>query len=138
MEDTLSVSVGTEQVPADYAISDKTRWEKAGKEVEPTAFKAGDRAASCPCSLPSGAIMARAVADSIAGAAQEKERLAASVRLTIASVEAEAHKLTLKTAAGDIRNLAYTDETEVVMGGKPQSLATLKSGMHVAARILNT
>jgi hypothetical protein len=134
-EDTLSVTVGAESVAMDYSISDKTRWEKAGKEVEAAAFKSGDRVFVVPRSLPSGGIMARAVADSTAGAAQEKERLATSVHGTITAVDSAAHKLTLATTAGDTRSLAYTDETEVVLAGKPLTLASLKTGQHAAARV---
>jgi hypothetical protein len=134
-DDTLSVTVGADNVPLDYTISDKTRWEKAGKEVEPSAFKAGDHVYIIPRSLPSGSIMARAVADTNAGAVQEKERLATSVHGTIASVDMAAHKLVMQTVAGDTRSLAFGEDTEVVRSSKPQPLSTLRPGLHVAARI---
>ena len=134
-DDTLSVTIGTENVPLDYTISDKTRWEKSGKEVDSTAFKPGDRVFIVPRSLPSGSIMARAVADTTSGAIQEKERLAASVHGTIVKVDPAAHKLLLKTLALDTRSLAYTDETEVVISGKPAPFSALHAGVHVVARI---
>jgi len=134
-DDTLSVTIGPENIPLDYTISEKTRWEKGGKEVDSTAFKPAERVFVVPRSLPSGSIMARAVADTTAGAAQEKERMAASVHGTILKVEMAAHKLTVKTAAADTRNLAFTDETEVVLAGKNVPLATLKTGLHISARV---
>jgi hypothetical protein len=134
-DDTLSVTVGADNLPFDYTISDKTRWAKAGKEVDGTAFKPGDHVYVVPRSLPSGSIMAKAVADTPSGAVQEKERLALSVHGTVTSVDMAAHKCVLKTVAGDTRNLAFSDETEMVMSGKTVPLTNLKSGLHVAARI---
>jgi len=134
-ENTLSVTVGADNVPLEYTISDKTRWEKAGKEVDAAAFKPGDHVFVVPRSLPSGAIMARAVADSTAGAAEEKERLATSVHGVISSVDMAAHKVVLKTAAGDTRNLAFNEETELIVAGKSQPQSGLKAGLRVAARI---
>jgi hypothetical protein len=134
-EDTLSVTVGAENVPLDYTISDKTRWEKAGKEVASDAFKPSEKVYIVPRSLPSGNIMARAVADTTTGAAQEKERSATSVHATILLVDPPAHKLSVKTVTGDTRSLAYTDETEVILNSKPVSLSTLKTGLHISARL---
>ena len=79
--------------------------------------------------------MARAVSDTSSGAAQEKERLALSVHGTIASVDPAAHKCVMKTVTGDTRSLAYNDETEMVLNGKSIPLSSLKSGLHVAARL---
>lgn len=134
-DDILSVAIGPDSVPLDYTISEKTRWEKAGKEVDAAAFKPGDHVYVVPRSLPSGSIMARAVADTTSGAAQEKERLALSVHGTITSVDPAAHKCVMKTVAGDTRSLAYSDETEMVQNGKSIPVSSLKSGLHVAARI---
>jgi hypothetical protein len=134
-DDTLSVTIGPESIPLDYTISEKTRWEKAGKEVEAAAFKPGDHVYVVPRSLPSGSVMARAVADSTGGAAQEKERLATSVHGTVAGIDTAAHKLTLRTLAGDTRNFAFDDETELVASGKQQPIGTLKAGAHVAVRV---
>ena len=134
-EDTLSVTVSADNVPMDYTISDKTRWEKAGKEADPSAFKDGDHVFIVPRSLPSGAVMARAVSDSTQGAAQEKERLAPSVHGTIVTIDPAAHKLVLRTLAGDVRNLAYTDELEIVSNGKQAQIGALRPGLRVVARI---
>ena len=134
-DDTLSVTVGSDNLPLDYTISDKTRWDKAGKEVDASAFKPGDHVYVVPRSLPSGSIMARAVADSTSGAAQEKERLALSVHGTITSIDMAAHKCVLKTVAGDTRTLAFSDALEIVASGKTLPQTALKSGLHVAARI---
>lgn len=133
--DTLSVAIGTESLPFDYTVSEKTRWEKAGKEVDGAAFKPGDHVYVVPRTLPSGSIMAKAVADSLTGAAQEKERLALSVHGTVTQVDMAAHKCVLKTVTGDTRSLAFNDDTEMVVNGKSVPLANLKAGMHVAARI---
>ena len=135
VDNTLSVTVGQEHLPFDYTISDKTRWEKAGKEVDAAAFKSGDMIYVVPRSLPSGSIMARAVADSAAGAAQGKERLAASVHGAVVSVDLPGHRVVVKTFAGDMRNFAINDETEVIVNSKPMPLGTLRQGLHVVVRI---
>lgn len=134
-ETGLTVTVGTDAIPVSYTISDKTRWSKDGKEVSAADFKPGDKVYVVPRSLPSGSIMARAVADTNTGADTEKERLATSVHGTIQSVDSQAHKLTMKTLAGDTRSLAYTDETEFISNRKLMPLAMLKSGLKVTARI---
>lgn len=131
----LSVGIGSNDVPMDYTISDKTLWEKDGKAVDAAAFKAGDHVFIVPRSLPSGSIMARAVADTTAGAAQEKERLAASARGTIVSIELPAHRFLLKTVANDTRSFAFDDQTEVVQNGRPLTPAGLKPGQHIVARL---
>lgn len=134
-DDTLSVTVKPEKTPLEYAVSEKTMWRKAGKEAEAGAFKPGDRVYVVPRSLPSGKIMARAVSDSAAGAAQEKERTAASVRGVLLSVDPAAHRLSMKTAAGDTRSLAYSDETELLQSGKTLPLTKLKPGLAISARL---
>jgi len=134
-DNTLSVTVGQDSLPFDYTISDKTRWEKAGKEVEAAAFKSGDKVFVVPRSLPSGSVMARAVADSTSGAVQEKERLATSVHGVIVSVDLAGHLVVVKTVAGDTRNFAISDDTEVVVSSKNMPLATLKQGLHVVVRV---
>ena len=134
-EDTLSVVLGTDKLAFDYTVSDKTRWAKGGKEADAAAFKVGDHVFVVPRSLPSGAVMARAVSDSMTGAAQEKERLAPSVHGAVVSADLSAHKLVLKTLAGDTRSLAFSDETEVVSGGKPAPLTILRPGLRVVARV---
>ncbi len=75
--------------------------------------------------------MARAVADSEIGAAQLKERLGRSLKGIVQSVDRSAHRMTVTTAAGQIRTLAWIDAVEVRQGSKPLSPAILKPGQHV-------
>ena len=134
-EDSITVSLGKDNIEFDYALSEKTRWERDGKEVAASAFKPGDGVYIVPRALPSGNVMARAVANSSKGAEQEKERTAASVHGVILGLDPPNFKLTLKTLAGDTRNLALTDETEVKLNSKPILITDLKPGQHVSARL---
>lgn len=134
-DNTLSVKVGVEALPFDYTISDKTRWEKGGHEVDVNGFKAGDRVFVVPRSLPSGAVMARAVSDTTAGAIQEKERLATSVHGVVVSVDLPGHLVVVKTVGGDTRKFAISDETEIIVNSKPMPLGTLRQGLHVVVRV---
>ena len=134
-EETMTVSLLKDSATFEYGVSEKTRWEKAGKESAADQFKAGDRVYIVPRSLPSGGVMARAVADSQTGADQGKERTAISVHGTILTLEPAAFKFTLKTLAGDTRNLAYTDAIEVKKTGKPVPFSSLKAGEHVSVRL---
>lgn len=134
-EDSITVSLGKDNILFDYALSEKTRWERGGKEVAASAFKPGDAVFIVPRALPSGNVMARAVADSPTGAEQEKERTATSVHGVILSLDPHNFKLILKTLAGDTRNLALTDETEVKLNSKPILITDLKPGERVSARL---
>src|SRR5262249_13857654 len=77
-EDRLS-AIGTDASLLNYTISEKTLWSKNGKEATARDFKPGDKIYVVPRALPSGSVMARAVADTPAGAAQLKERTATTV-----------------------------------------------------------
>lgn len=134
-EDSITVSLDKDHIEFDYALSEKTRWERGGKEVAASAFKPGDGVYIVPRALPSGNVLARAVADSSKGAEQEKERTATSVHGVILSVDPPNFKLTLKTLAGETRNLALTDETEVKLNSKPILITDLKPGERVSARL---
>ncbi len=134
-EDSLTVSLNKDNIEFDYALSEKTRWERDGKEVAASAFKPGDGVFIVPRALPSGNVMARAVANSSKGAEQEKERTATSVHGVILALDPANFKLTLKTLAGDTRNLALTDETEVKLNSKPILITDLKPGERVSARL---
>ena len=134
-EDILTVKLAKDGVEFEYSVSEKTRWEKAGAETSAEQFKAGDKVFVVPRSLPSGGVFARAVADTPGGADQGKERTATSVHGTILALEPAAYKITLKTAAGDTRNFAFNDETEVKKNSKPIPVTTLKPGEHVSARL---
>lgn len=134
-EETLTATVGTDSTPFTYTITDKTRWYKAGKEATVTDFKTGDAVTIIPRSLPGGAIMARVVADTPAGATLMKERQASSVHGVVKSLDTTQKNLTLATVAGDTRTLRYTDTTELKQGGKTLPLTALKAGLRVAARV---
>src|SRR5262249_54423437 len=86
-EETLTATVRGDALPVTYTRSEKTRWSKAGKAAGPGDFKAGETIVIVPRSLPSGAIMARIVADNPTAAAIEKERSARSVHGTIRALD---------------------------------------------------
>ena len=66
-DEELAVTVGAEKIPLAYKVSDKTTWSRNGKPATAADFKAGDKVCIIPRSLPSGAIMARAVSDTPQG-----------------------------------------------------------------------
>jgi hypothetical protein len=134
-DDALTVTIGAEALPLTFTVSDKTLWNKGGKEAKPADFKAGDNISIVPRSLPSGGIMASVVADNAQGAAIGKERKATSVHGVIQTLDSAMHTLTLKTEAGDTRILTYTETTEVHQNSKTLPLTSLKVGQSVGTRI---
>ncbi len=134
-EDTLTAAVGTDAIPLEYTISEKTDWSRDGKPASSKDFKAGDKIYIVPRALPSGAIMAREISNSEAGAGQLKERAASTVHGVVSAVNGAAHSFTLTTVAGDARTLLYTGATEIHSGAKTLPLSALRAGLHVAARV---
>jgi hypothetical protein len=134
-DDTLSVTVGTDNLPFTYVLSPDTLWSRAGRTVQPADFKPGDRVYVVPRSLPGGEVQARAVADSAPAATVLKERVGTSVRGTIRALDSTAHTLTLITTVHDTRILTCEVELEVLRGGKPLAWTDLKVGQSVSARL---
>lgn len=130
-EDSLSVTIGPDAVPATYTTSDKTRWSRGNREATSEDFKPGDRVTIVPRALPGGNIMASIVADSDAGAALTKERYARSVNGTLQAIDAPARKMTVITPLKDVRVFAYNELTEVRIGSKKVPLAALRVGQKV-------
>jgi Cu/Ag efflux protein CusF len=134
-EESLAVTVGPDNLPLSYVVSEKTRWMRNGKEATAADFKAGEKVSIVPRALPSGNIMASVVSDTQEGAAQGKERKALSVHGVIKSLDPTAKKITLLTVAKDERTLRMADELEVHSGSKTLPLTALKTGQHINARV---
>ncbi len=134
-DDSLEVTVGAENLPVNYTVSDKTLWQKSGKLATVAEFKIGDRVSIVPRALPSGNIMASVVADTAAGAAQGKEHKSLTVHGVLQSLDTKAHTLLMKTEAGETRSMSYTDAVEIKLGSKVLTLNALKTGQHIAARM---
>ena len=134
-EDGLTVAIGPDKVPLTFATSEKTMWSKGGKDAAASDFKAGDRIYVLPRSLPSGAVMARAVTDTPGAGAQMKERQATSVHGVIKSVDPATFTLTVLTVANDTRALQGSADTEVVQKSRAVGWPALKPGQNVGARL---
>jgi hypothetical protein len=134
-DESLTVAIGADKIPQSYSLSDKTLWQKGGKEAAAADFKTGDKIYVLPRSLPSGAIMARAITDTSAAATQVKERQSTSLHGVIKSIDANAFKLTLETPTNDMRDLQGSAETEVVQKSRTVGWPALKVGQHVRVRL---
>ena len=134
-DEELAVAVGAEKIPIAYKVSEKTTWSRNGKPASAADFKAGDKIVVVPRSLPSGAIMARAVSDTPQAAAQLKERQATSVHGIVKTVDVSAFKLMVETPTSDMRLIQGNAETEVVQKSKALSWTALRPGQHVGARL---
>lgn len=134
-DDELTVAVGAEKIPLAYKVSDKTTWSRNGKSASASDFKAGEKVCVIPRSLPSGAIMARAVSDTPQAAAQLKERQATSLHGVIKTVDAAGYKLMVETTSSDMRLVQGNAETEVVQKSKAMPWTALHPGQHVGARL---
>ena len=134
-DEELAVAVGAEKIPLAYKVSDKTTWSRNGKPASAADFKAGDKVNIVPRSLPSGAIMARAVSDTPQAAAQLKERQATSVHGIVRTIDAAGYKLTVETPTSDMRLVQGNAETEVVQKSKALPWTALHVGQHVGARL---
>ena len=134
-DEELAVTIGAEKIPVAYRVSDKTTWSRSGKPASAADFKVGDKVVIVPRSLPSGAIMARAVSDTPQAAMQLKERQATSVHGVVKTVDATAYKLMVETPTSDMRLIQGNAETEVVSKSKALPWTALKPGQHVGARL---
>jgi Cu/Ag efflux protein CusF len=128
-EEHLVAALGPDEIT--YVVSDKTLWSKGGQDVTSDAFLPGSKVYIVPRVLPSGAFMARAVADTDAAAAQLKERQARSLLGRLQSVDFSSHDLTLRTTAGATRKLSWNEEIEVYRGSTRLPLSVLKAGLAV-------
>ena len=134
-DDTLTVTVGVENLPFTYALNANTLWSRGGKTAQPAEFKPGEKVYVVPRALPGGDVQAKAVADSANAPTQLKERSSTSVHGIIKTLDSNAHTLTLATMSHDIRTLACEAETEVLRGSKPLAWTDLKAGQNVTARL---
>ncbi len=134
-DDTLEATEGKDSLPVTYTVSDKTLWEKSGKQASAADFKPGDKVSIVPRSLPSGNIMASVIADTAQAAAQGKEHKSTSVHGTLQSLDAKNHSFVMKTEAGEMRTLSYTEPLEVKQDSKTVTLSALKPGQPIAARV---
>ena len=134
-DDTLTVTIDGSEVV--YTISDKTRWNRDGKEVTETAFKAGEQVAIIPRSLPSGNIMARVVADNQKNAELSKAEGAGILSGVFKSVDTQAKTITF-VMDGDVTHaVLYGAETEIRLRTKQAKLSALKPGQRIAVHILH-
>ena len=134
-DEGLTVAIGPDKVPLTFAVSEKTMWSKNGKDALSTDFKAGERIYVLPRSLPSGAVMARAVTDTPGAGAQMKERQSTSVHGVIKSVDPATFTLTVLTVANDTRAIQGSADTEVVQKSRAVGWPALKPGLNVGARL---
>jgi|SRR5579884_3345246 len=134
-EQSVTITVGADAIPVTYATSDKTRWSKGGKEVDPDQFKVGDPVAIVPRALPGGGIGARVIADSPTAAARAKESLSRIVSGSVKSVDITGHTLTLLTKAGVTRTLPCAETAVLQKGDKTLPLDLLKPGQNVRVHL---
>ncbi len=132
-EDLLTVTI--DGADAAYTVSDKTRWNRSGKEVAASAFKVGDAVTVIPRFLPSGNLMARVVADNLKNAERSKAEGAGILSGAFKSIDAAAHTVTFLLDNGDSRTVPYSAETEVRLRSKPAKITTLRAGQHITVHI---
>lgn len=135
---TLQVTIGTNAIPFEFTVSDKTHWSKGGKDALPTDFKTGETVTIVPRGLPSGNVMASIVADSVQEATRTKERHARSVAGQITALDGGKWRIVLATNAQDSREFAYSPKTLVSMSSRPVTVAALKVGQKIRASLKQT
>lgn len=135
-EDLLTVTIGG--TDAEYTVSDKTRWNRGGKEVTAAAFKAGDKVEIIPRSLPGGNVMARVVADNLSDAERSKAEGAGILSGVFKSADAAAHTITFIMDGAESRTVPYNAETEIRLRSKAATIASLKAGQHITVHLEHT
>ena len=129
------LNVTIDGADAVYTLSDKTRWNRSGKEVSDTAFKAGDKVVIIPRSLPSGAVMARVVADNLKDAELSKAEGAGILSGVFKSLDTAAQTITFVMMGDETRAIPYNAQTEVRLRSKTAKLSTLKAGQHITVHV---
>jgi hypothetical protein len=126
---SLCVVAGADQTV--YELDGRTRWLKGGKEGAPGLFKAGEAVTVVPGGRVNGALFARIVADTPAGARKEKESIARTVHGRISTVDPAAHRIVVAMRDGQTRTVIVAPDTEILMQAAPASFSDLKPGEHV-------
>jgi len=134
-EESLQGTEGADSTAVTYKVSDKTLFSHAGKTASASDFKAGDKVYVVPRSLPSGNIMAVAVADSLATAERLKERAKTTVGGTVRAIDLTKHILNLHTIAGDERELLLDPECTVRQASKDVPLSAVHTGLQINAHV---
>lgn len=134
-EDRLACSEGSEAVPIEYRVTPKTLWGAGGKAVGAPVGKAGDRVFVAPRLLPSGGIMAVAVADTKSLCQMLLERSRPTCKGVVAAVNAAERRLTVKSGLGDIRELRWSEKVVVRRGGHDVTTQSLHTGAHVVVHL---
>lgn len=134
-EDYLHVVEGTDQAEIEYRITANTQWSRGGKPVSPGDFKPGERVYVAPRLMARGRILALAVSDSANSANILKERTRPTVTGEVTAVDLAAKMLSLRTVAGDARELALSSDCKVRQSSKDVSPDALRVGQTVTAHL---
>lgn len=134
-DDHLTGTDGPGTGPIEYRITSKTLWGKAGKPAQAGDYAAGAQVYVAPRPLPSGGIMAAAVADTPEFAARLKERTRSTVTGTIAAVDLQKSECTLHTVAGDERVLKLAPDCVVREASRDVKVTNLRPGLRVSAHL---
>ncbi|MGC8667437.1 MAG: DUF5666 domain-containing protein [Chthonomonadales bacterium] len=121
--------------PIEYRVTSKTLWGKENKPAQPNEYTVGDRVYVAPRPLPSGGLMAAAVADTPAFAARLKERTRSTVTGTIAAVDPTKRELTLHTLAGDERQVKLAADCVVREAARDVKTTFLRPGLRVTVHL---
>ena len=124
----LRATEGAAAVPIEYRVTEKTAWSRGGRAVDAGAFRAGDRVFVAPRLLPSGAVMAIAVADTEAAAAALRDEAKPAFAATLVAVDLAKHMLRVRTAAGATRELPLAEDCVARRGGVEVALDTVRPG----------
>lgn len=134
-EDELRAVEGPDSTEIAYRITEKTLWGKSGAAASAADFQPGERVHVVPRLLPSGGIMALAVSDATEGAARLKERTRRTVNGTVKAFDAARKILSLRTAAGEDRELVVAPNCLVRREAKDVPLSAVRPGQSVTAHL---
>jgi Cu/Ag efflux protein CusF len=130
---SLLAAVGGAEIR--YELDARTHWAKGGKEAAQAAFKPGDAVAVVASVHANGIVAARIIADTPAGAREEKDRIARSVRGVITRVDPAAHGFTVRMRSGITRTILVAADTEIQKPAGAAAFASLAPGQKVAVSL---
>lgn len=131
-EGELTAEEGAERNPVTYRFTDKTLWGKSGKDASEKEFKPSETVYIVPRLLPSGGLMATAIADTPELAARLRERNMRTLTGTIKTVDIPRKIIKVETVSGDQRELALSADCMISTGKNFLPVTALKAGDQVS------
>jgi hypothetical protein len=134
-EEYLHAREEADPAEIEYRITANTQWSRGGKPASPSDFKPGESVYVAPRLMARGRILAIAVSDAAELVNILKERIRPTVGGVISTVDVNARMLTLRTVAGDVREMVLSPDCKVRQSSKDVSPNSLRVGQVVTAHL---